>query len=100
MPGGILTVIFRSLSMRPVPLHFPHGRSMMLPSPLHVGQELTWTNVPKPLFLTFLILPVPLHLGHSRDDVPGVTPEPPQTSHRSVLGTSISLSAPFAASSS
>src|SRR3972149_3159748 len=100
MPTGIFTVMVRRFFTSPEPWQFLQGESMILPCPLHVGQGVPWTYMAKLLFLMCWILPAPLHRGQVRGDVPGLAPEPPQTSHLSVLGTGISFSVPLAASSS
>src|ERR1035437_5698094 len=99
MPMGTLTVILRRFLTSPEPWQLLHGESISLPFPLHVGQTLTCTYVAKPALRIFWILPAPPHLGQILADVPGFAPDPPQTSHLSVLGISISFSVPLAASS-
>src|SRR5271157_5380609 len=99
MPTGIFTVIFRSLFTRPFPLQFLHGETTVWPPPLQAEHGTICTNVPKPLLLLFWSFPDPLHFGQVCTEVPGAAPEPPQTSHLSILGISISFSTPLAASS-
>jgi hypothetical protein len=79
-------LIFRRLRTSPDPLQLLHGDSIILPLPLHVGQVVTCTYMAKPLLRMFWILPAPPHLGQVFAVVPGLAPEPPQTSHFSVLG--------------
>src|SRR3990170_5332025 len=100
MPTGIFTLMLRRFFTSPEPRQFLHGESIRTPFPLQVAQGVTWTYVAKPVFRMFWIFPAPLHRGHVRGEVPGLAPEPPHTSHFSVLGTSISFSVPLAASSS
>src|SRR5512136_581056 len=100
MPTGIFTLILRFLLTNPVPRQFLQGESIKVPFPLHVAQGVTWTYIAKLLCRMCCILPEPLHLGQVRGEVPGLAPEPLQTSHSSVLGTCSSFSVPLAASSS
>jgi len=93
-------VILRCLFASPLPLHFGHGVTMILPLPLQVGHIMTLTNVPKAFLVVLWILPSQLHLGHCLGDVLGAALLPIHTSHFSILSIFKSFSAPFAASSS
>src|SRR4030042_2877670 len=99
MPTGIFTLILPPLFSRPFPLQFLHGESMVWPLPLQAEHDTICTNVPKPLLLLFWSFPDPLHFGQVCTEAPGAAPEPPQTSHLSILWISISFSTPLAASS-
>ena len=60
---------------------FWHGSLTILPSPLHVWQGCTLTNVPNKLLDCEWISPVPPHVGHVFAPVPGLEPVPLQTEH-------------------
>ena len=99
IPTGIFTVIFRSLFTSPCPLHVLHGEVIVWPVPLQSEHSAICTNALDPLLLIFWTFPEPLHTLHVCIEEPGAAPVPLQTGHLSILGTWISFSVPFAASS-
>jgi hypothetical protein len=95
MPGGILTVIFRSRVTRPAPRQELHGLVMMRPVPRHCGH--VRATVKKPCWKR--TWPCPRHCGQVDGDEPAAAPEPLQVSQFSCRGIWTAVSEPCAASS-
>src|SRR5881397_3614741 len=87
-PGGILTCNFFLALSSPVPLQVLQGRSIIVPSPLHLGQVVIWTNWAKPVRRIFWTRPCPLHSLQVFRPLPACAPVPLQVRHSESLGTS------------
>src|SRR5207247_8594305 len=74
-PAGIFTVYCFVRRSRPVPLHFLHGFSMIVPFPRQRGHGCDRANRPWLSETT----PRPLHSGQITGDVPGSAPVPPHS---------------------
>src|SRR3989338_8742683 len=83
----------------PVPLHVEHGFDMICPSPRHLVQGCTVTNVENPMFRVILTCPCPLHVEHVSGWVPGAQPDPLQASQSTFFLISISIRFPRKTSS-
>ena len=95
MPAGIFTSRVRDFLMRPTPSQAVQGSGMTLPLPWQVGQ-VCWTEK-KPCCMR--TAPWPLQVPQTLGLVPGLAPEPEQTSQLSQLGTRMSVAQPAAACS-
>ena len=78
-PLGIFTDTLRGRTTAPLPLHAPHGASIICPRPRHWGHGRETLNMP----CAVCTIPVPSHVGHGRVAVPGRAPDPPQVPHGS-----------------
>ena len=94
-PAGTSTWQVRLARLRPEPPQAVHLSAITLPEPPHILQ--VRSIIMKPPFI--LIRPVPLQVEQVLGWVPGLAPEPLQTSHTSLRVNSKVLSQPKAASS-
>src|SRR5690606_25965480 len=95
IPAGILTCSVLFLRVRPTPSQDTQGSVISLPVPWQVGQ--VCCTLKKPCCIR--TVPAPSQVWQVLGWVPGLAPEPWQTSQVSQLGTRISVSKPLAACS-
>src|SRR5207249_1054357 len=98
MPGGMVSVISRSLRSRPSPRQRAQTLSTVLPAPPHRGQVETLTNRPKTDCCTCRTSPRPLQVGQVDIEDPGSAPDPLHRSQVSSRGTVTTRSRPWTAS--
>src|SRR5690242_20641883 len=96
MPAGMLTESERSSVTRPWPWHLVHGSGMIVPRPWQVGQVRSIEKKP----CAARTRPDPWQVPQVFGCVPGLAPEPEQTSQVIEVGTRICAVLPEKDSSS